>query len=645
MRTYLAIFIMTTSIAAWAADQPIAVPRLLNAQELPVEIEPAALQRQYDALKAMRLQTIQYSRQGPVHYIKGETGIVLPLHVARLNVGESADEFMELFKDLLLASGDETLAVTENEASPPSAQRLKFSQSIRGIPVIHGGASVEFDATTRQVLAFVSNFIPNRGLPREPKISASRAEQTVAETLALAKDGRADEIEITNETYLGYYKVYTDSSPPCLVWVVETSFKGSHERFFVDAVSGNIVDSQETSLSLTRKVYDANNTSPSIPNGLETAMTSAQIAADPWAYEAWFDVSVADSNLRQRLLLPTSRFPTKTHQIVRYLMSVPTAKHKTFGSDDYIWYSPPSFFTNSATSSPDITYHEYSHGIAERTFGFDGDPVEYRALHEGFADMATTVVDVAVHGAPVSDSWRIAEGFYVYPGSALRSLANPSGDALFVSGDWFPKRDLRTNTSGEYNSTIFSHAYYLSIYGGLHSRVSAPEIPEILVPALSPLPADAEARARQIFAQAFDDASMDFAPTFQKLKSAAMSKANLLYGVSAQTSIQTAFEAVGICDEYNAPPATAPLVTIFDHSCLGQFDASWPAVANATRYYAEVTVPVLGWAFAAPISDVTETECSFQISQTAHYRIRACNDCGCGPWSPTKYLEYHSPCL
>ncbi|MGH8866205.1 MAG: hypothetical protein ACREVZ_16440, partial [Burkholderiales bacterium] len=82
------------------------------------------------------------------------------------------------------------------------------------------------------------------------------------------------------------------------------------------------------------------------------------------------------------------------------------------------------------------------------------------------------------------------------------------------SGDWFPTRLLWWGDSAHMNSTILSHAYYLSIYGGLHSRVSAPEIPEITVPALSLLPVDAEGRARQIFAHSFDDASMLFEPTF-----------------------------------------------------------------------------------------------------------------------------------
>lgn len=643
MHTFRAFLLLCLASPAWASDEPHAEPRLLKAPDLPVEVEPAALQRQYDALRVMRLQAIQYSSRGPVHYMKGDTGVILPPDVVNLAIGDGGKAVLHLFRDILLATGSETLTVTDAEVRTSSTHRLMFSQSIRGIPVVHGVVGIEYDGTTRRVTDFIASFIPDRGLPEAPRISATRAEQVVAETLAFAKDTRANEMEIIAETYLAYYAVYADASAPCLVWVVEADFGGTHERFFVDAVSERVVDSQALSLGLTRKVYNANGTSPAIPSGLPGAMSSGEIQADPWGYQAWFDIGEADLALRQRLPLATSRFPTKTHQVVRYL-ETPGALHKIVGADDYIWYSIPSLNTNSPTNSPDITYHEYAHGVGKRTTGFDGDAAEYLALHEGFADIGATVVDVAIRGAPAAATWRIAEGFYVYPGVVLRSLANPRSDSWPPTGDWFPQRLLFGKTVGHANSTILTHAYYLSIYGGLHSRVSAPEIPEITVPALSPLPVDAEARAREIFVRAFDDISMKSAPSFAKLKSAAVASATP-FGLPAAESIRQAFAAVGVCGVHSAPPAVAPLVTIVDHSCAGQFDASWPAVPAADRYFAEVKVPVLGWAFAAPVSDVTETQCSFQVSQDVHYRIRACNDCGCGPWSPTRFLEYHMPCL
>lgn len=643
MRMCMAIVMLVASSVTWAADQSDSAPRLLKAQDLPCDVEPDALQRQFDALQAMQLRTLQYSLRGPVHYIKGDTGVVLPSYVANLKEGDSGVEFLQLFKDILLASGTETLKVTRSEARPSSARRLVFSQSIRGIPVIDGLVAVEYDDATSRVSDFIANFVPDRGLTRDPKISATRAEQSVAETLALAKDGRAEGMEIIAGTYLGYYQVPSELTAPYLVWVVSVEFKGEHELFIVDAVTGIVVDGKLQSLRLTRTVYNANNGSPSIPGGLPSPMSPSQILLDAWAYEAWVDIADADSKLRLRLNLPAARFPTNTHQVVRYVHAVPTAEYKRVGNDDYISYSPPSTTTNSATGPPDVTYHEYAHGVGKRTLGFDGDFHEFGALHEAFADIGATVVDVAIRGSPATETWRIAEGFYV-SGAAIRSMANPSVDSNPVSGDWFPHRILFGNVS-HFNSTILSHAYFLSINGGMHSRVSAPEIPETTVPALHLFPVDAEARARQIFAQAFDDASMLSEPTLRKMKSAAMAKASTMFGSEAQTSIQAAFEAVGICRTSSDPPTTWPVVTVVDHYCAGQFDMSWPAMPGVDRYYAEVTNPQFGWAFAQPITDINGTQCSLQLPARKYHRMRACNDCGCGPWGPTRVLQYWVPCL
>lgn len=323
MRGFMAFFILAFSFVAPAQEQSAAAPRLLNAQDLPVEFEPEALQRQYNALHTMRLNTLKYSLHGPIQNIDGDTGVMLPSELTDLKKGDSAPEILQLFGDVLLARGNESLKVTRHDSSMPSQRTLRVSQSIRGIPAINGGIAIEYDSTTRLVTGLSAIFVPDRDLPSTPKLSALEAEKIVPEILAMAEDKRATEIEVIAGTYLGYYVVPAEPGPPRLVWVVRAQvLKGIQELFFVNAITGLIVDRQPGSAGLTRIVYDADFSSPTIPNGLTQQMllNSSEIAADPYASKAHGDVSTADSKLRQRLFfLPGTLFPTTTNQVVRYV--------------------------------------------------------------------------------------------------------------------------------------------------------------------------------------------------------------------------------------------------------------------------------------------------------------------------------------
>ncbi|MGE0465626.1 MAG: hypothetical protein AB7P44_04175 [Steroidobacteraceae bacterium] len=301
MRKYMAFVMLVVSSVAWAQVQSMAVPRLLRAEGLPIEVEPIALQRQYNALQAMQLSRLEYSPYGPVHQIAGDTGLVLPQNVMSLKEGDSTaqstGQVLQVLKDLLLAEGTETLIVTRNGFSATSKRTLRFSQSIRGIPVIGGGLAIGYDPDTRRVSKMSANFLPDhRSLPRAPKLSARAAEQVIALVLAVAiKDG-AREFEIAGGTYLAYYMVPAEPTHPKLVWAVRVEVeRGIYELFLVDALTGIIADRLPETSQLTRIVYNADNSSPSIPNGLtqEMELSSSEIAADSEANEAHIDVATA----------------------------------------------------------------------------------------------------------------------------------------------------------------------------------------------------------------------------------------------------------------------------------------------------------------------------------------------------------------
>jgi hypothetical protein len=150
--------------------------------------------------------------------------------------------------------------------------------------------------------------------------------------------------------------------------------------------------------------------------------------------------------------------------------------------------------------------------------------------------------------------------------------------------------------------------------------------------------------------RAFQDFTMNNEPSFLKLKTAAIQAAAALYpGTNANTATRNAFEAVGICGVSASPPAKVTLTSMGDLLCAGRFNPTWPLMPGVTQYYAEVSPAQLGlsFPFASPVTDVDgETNhCFFRTTGPMFYRIQACNDCGCGPWSDIEYLEYWSPCL
>jgi len=655
MRLCVAIFISLASIVSFAQEVSVA-PRLLSAEELPVEVDSEALQRQYSALSQMRVDSVSYSILGPVKRLVGDTGLLLPLSATDLKAGDTASNLVSLFQDLLLAKGDESLKVISHDEvgfhADPSTRVLKMSQEIGGIPVINSFVGVNYDDKSREVSKLNAAFLPNRGLDRVPKIPSTSAEKLLSEALSQIKGGDDGDFEILDGTYLAYLYDGSDPTPPRLVWVVRAQHANAKQwAYYVNAISGALIDRVPLSTSLTRKVYDANGAPWTIPQQVpSTSMTLTQINASPHgAREAYDHVLVADTKLRLRFLLPPLRFPTQTRQIIRYPFSYPEAEHLISGSNDYILYSALTPITNSSTTPPDITYHEYGHGIGKRTFPLlvDSFDDESGAMHEGFADIAAATVDIAVRGAPATASWRIAEGWFTFaPSAVVRSMIDPA-DAHASYGpreDWFPSRAMGPGFV-HYNATILTHAYYLSIHGGLNAQWLKPEIPEITVPPLNPVPLLSEDYARRIFVTAFNENDVFEDPTFLTVKQTAMNTANLVYGPLAQTSIKKAFEAVGVGYQCSNEPTAAPAFTLLDFQCNGTFKVSWPTMPGVNRYIAQIAPQALGWGFGIVAADGDITQCFPQINQPSIIRMRACNNCGCGPWSGQQYMNWwNGPC-
>jgi hypothetical protein len=234
-------------------------PKLLFAHELQMPIEQAALQRQFDALRFMQLPKLEYAANGPVGLLHGDTGIVLPRSVRSLKEGDSATEVSALLKDLLLAKGTEVPKVRLHRADDlDELYVLSLDYSIRGIPVYEGTVDIRYDPRTRRATWLIAgHFVPDRGLPREPRLSATEAETIVVATLQRSAE---DAVEMLPGTHLVYYVGWANypaqrpdgSRPPPmpplaprLAWVVNALAPWKEVRV-VDALSGEIFISRSS---------------------------------------------------------------------------------------------------------------------------------------------------------------------------------------------------------------------------------------------------------------------------------------------------------------------------------------------------------------------------------------------------------------
>ena len=150
------------------SDCPSKLPKLLQATELPIEIDQAALQRQYDALVGMTLESIEYSARGPVKSLAGNTGLVLPPDFGEREECAPADDVLALVGPILLARGNESLAMGREKGALANRHSRLLLQMVHGRPVISGLVGIEYDKSSYAVTRIAANFAPDRGLPREP---------------------------------------------------------------------------------------------------------------------------------------------------------------------------------------------------------------------------------------------------------------------------------------------------------------------------------------------------------------------------------------------------------------------------------------------------------------------------------------------
>jgi hypothetical protein len=241
---------------ASAAEREPGPPVVRHLSDVALPVDADTLERQYTALSSMPAVKVVYSTLGPVRSVEGSTGILLSSPARNFKTGDNAAEVLQKFKDVLLATGSETLKVSGMQMSATGRHRyIATDQFINGIPVLYGSVSVRFEEGSGLVDSLGANFLPDRGLPRQPKISAADAAKRVEQILVERGMAKPGSVSISAPT-LAYTGTHPGSTRGHLIWAVPARFTpadvgATDGMFWIDAVDGKYVGSDAISKHLS----------------------------------------------------------------------------------------------------------------------------------------------------------------------------------------------------------------------------------------------------------------------------------------------------------------------------------------------------------------------------------------------------------
>jgi hypothetical protein len=198
-------------------------------------ISREALETQFRALQAMPDVWVEYSAFGAPTSISGDLDLVLPDSAVHLKAFDPVPQLLALLGPLLLARGTESLQILNNVVHDPLPERadlrhlvrrrIDLLQSIRGIPVIPHAMSVarieiEADPVSGEITRISGRFLPDWGLPTEPKISAKEAiERRFARDLGVVPFEQGTSSGIVASVCTERGNIEFSDSPPTLAYV------------------------------------------------------------------------------------------------------------------------------------------------------------------------------------------------------------------------------------------------------------------------------------------------------------------------------------------------------------------------------------------------------------------------------------------
>lgn len=180
--------------------------------------------------------------------------IVLQAGSTDLQVEQPARALLDMIGPVLLARGTEELRVVRikrrGSRDPEQRTIIHLREFIRGREVIRGWVTVVLDEQTNEVILLKADFLPDRGLTHEPRLTAAEAkvklEAELREIPYLAMNATLLETPARLAYTFEEWGSSGDSVGGALVWVFSVRYPpaGGEMHFGelnVDAVTGRIV--------------------------------------------------------------------------------------------------------------------------------------------------------------------------------------------------------------------------------------------------------------------------------------------------------------------------------------------------------------------------------------------------------------------
>jgi bacillolysin len=470
----------------------------------------------------------------------------------------------------------------------PGRHHERFQQTVNGVPVWASTVTRQSDESGVAISIFGELYEGLENVRTEPQISAEDARRIAA------SDAGVDLGLVRAPLY-----VLVTEKGPRLVYVVRAVLPDVKMfRYFVDAISGSIVDKRDDtkrqSVGSGTGVFGAEKKiSTTLQGGTFVAADALRppvldtfnmrgnilsvdrylgglrpLVASDYASDSdnrWTDAAVVDAHVHSgwtydylfkrfgRLGLDNRNLPitnivhptTFNDYFVYGDIVIDLLTNAGYYGDGVMIYGdglPPGVTLDGQSFDPlsgglDIVAHELTHGVTDYTSQLDYLG-ESGALNEAFSDMLGTSVEFFFQQAGTARGqadYLIGEDV-VRPGG-IRSLSNPD---LFGQPDHYSRfvRTLSDNGGVHTNSGIPNHAFYLAIEGG-RNRTSGLNVTGV--------GAGNREQIENVFYRAFTS-MLPANARFTTARAATIQAARDLYGAgsAAERAVAEAWTAVGV---------------------------------------------------------------------------------------------------
>lgn len=475
---------------------------------------------------------------------------------------------------MLPGSRMETYAV---KTSVEGSRYYSLRQTYQGIPVVGDEVTVQVGAHG-DVQAVFGAAVSIESLRVNPQAKAETALHAAA-MRAAQRDGALDLATARNVMKLeGSPRLVVlgrSGQAPVLAWeAVATLGAAEFPRFrskvYADAHSGELLDAYTLIRNaLNREIHDANggclrNNLPATVRVLREGQNTAGVIAPAVnAYNAFGNVYHYFSSAHG-----IDSFDDRGSTLTAYVrINIDfgrgcVADNAAWGNGT-MYMGPGNAATNDMASEPDVTYHEFGHGVTNVTSGLEYHH-ESGGLNEAASDVYAAMVEAWINTvpggaatantpiayAPNADTWTIGEGLR-RDGVPFRRMGNPASRnnldrySQYVAqfGNCINPTEDNDKCGVHTSSGIANLAFYLLVNGGRHPANATN---------INVAPISFERAARYFF-EVHQLRAVNANATFSQFRNAmqARARANANGGLCDEVSISQAWAAVEV--DGNAP--------------------------------------------------------------------------------------------